>query len=141
MRLIRLLSLTLFFASAFGLCIAAENRHPLTFDDLISFGRVTDPQILPDGKRVAFTVTQVDKVRKTSNSDIWVVPIEGGPQGNSPRARSATTMRAGRPTGASRLSSPAAMESRRSGFWTWPAQWRMSISKRATNVTGPEGVS
>ncbi len=57
---------------------SALERHPITFDDLFGFGRVSDPQISPNGKMVAFTVTSYDKEENTSNSDIWLVPVEGG---------------------------------------------------------------
>lgn len=60
-----------------GLALSAEKRA-ITFDDLFSFGRIRDPQISPDGKLVAFTVTFYDKEENSSNSDIWVVPFQGG---------------------------------------------------------------
>jgi len=52
--------------------------RPFTFDDLISIQRVSDPQVSPDGRWVAYVVTVTDKTKNTRNSDIWLVPIEGG---------------------------------------------------------------
>jgi dipeptidyl aminopeptidase/acylaminoacyl peptidase len=57
---------------------AAQTKQPITFDDLISIGRVSDPQISPDGKEVAFVVTYYSKETNRGNSDIWIVPFSGG---------------------------------------------------------------
>jgi dipeptidyl aminopeptidase/acylaminoacyl peptidase len=69
------ISLVCLFFSAVGV---AQQRHPLTFDDLVAFGRVSDPQISPDGGSVAFSATKVDVAKNAGNSDIWVMPITGG---------------------------------------------------------------
>ncbi|MDE3056659.1 MAG: S9 family peptidase [Bacteroidota bacterium] len=53
-------------------------RHAITFDDLFGFGRVTDPQISPDGKWIAYTVAYFSKETNGGNSDIWLVSINGG---------------------------------------------------------------
>jgi dipeptidyl aminopeptidase/acylaminoacyl peptidase len=57
---------------------AAQDRRPIAFDDLMAMGRVSDPQISPDGQWVAYTVTRYDKAKNTGNSDIWLVPLAGG---------------------------------------------------------------
>ncbi|HTX19802.1 MAG TPA: S9 family peptidase [Bacteroidota bacterium] len=69
-----LLATSLFLANA-GL---AAPRHAITFDDLVSWGRVADPQISPDGRWIAYTVTYYSKETNKGNSDIWIVPIDGG---------------------------------------------------------------
>ena len=54
-----------FFASA-------QPKRAITFDDLISFGRVSDPQISSDGKTVAFVVTwQLKEENKSTSNYIW----------------------------------------------------------------------
>ena len=55
-----------------------EGRHPIAFDDLIGLGRVSDPQVSPDGKWVAYTITRYSKDKNAGNSDIWIVPAAGG---------------------------------------------------------------
>lgn len=61
------------------LFIQADSRtHPITFDDFMRIKRVSDPQVSPDGKIIAFVVTEMDKERNTSNSDIWIIPSKGG---------------------------------------------------------------
>lgn len=59
--------------------IFAQPKRAITFDDLIGFGRISDPQISPDGKTIAFVITTFDKEENTSNSNIYLVSIDGGP--------------------------------------------------------------
>ncbi|KAB2673715.1 MAG: S9 family peptidase [Verrucomicrobia bacterium] len=58
--------------------LAASDRRPLAFDDLVAFHRVSDPQPSPDGQWIACVVTDVDKDENRANSDVWVVPTDGG---------------------------------------------------------------
>lgn len=52
--------------------------RPIAFDDFIRIRRVTDPQLSPDGTRIAFVVTVMDKAANRGLSDIWIVPVKGG---------------------------------------------------------------
>ena len=63
---------------AFVAVATAQPKRPITFDDLITMGRIGDPQISPDGKTVAFVMTTFDKAANTSTSNIYLVPTEGG---------------------------------------------------------------
>ena len=58
--------------------MSAAEKHALTFDDLMKVQRVGDPQVSPDGKWVAYSVTAVDKEKNSKNTDIWVIPTAGG---------------------------------------------------------------
>lgn len=55
----------------------AQTKHPLTFDAFIGLGRVTDPQISPDGKTVAFVVTYHNKTDNKTNSNVYYIPVDG----------------------------------------------------------------
>lgn len=55
----------------------AQEKRAITFDDMMAVQRLTDPQISPDGQWVAYTVTKVDKAANKSNSDIYVVSMDG----------------------------------------------------------------
>ena len=66
------LACTLFLTSA------SAQRRPFTFDEMIKVKRIADPQLSPDGKWVAFTVTTYDVDKNSRNSDIWLVPSKGG---------------------------------------------------------------
>jgi dipeptidyl aminopeptidase/acylaminoacyl peptidase len=70
-----LLACVLFLISA-GL--SAGQKKPFTLADLYRLKSVSDPQIAPDGRRVAIVVTDHDLARGKSNSDVYVVGIGGG---------------------------------------------------------------
>jgi len=53
-------------------------KHPITFDDMIRMHRVAEPQISPDGKWVAYTVTTPDMDANRNASNLWLVPTAGG---------------------------------------------------------------
>ncbi|PYU96977.1 MAG: S9 family peptidase [Acidobacteria bacterium] len=70
-----IVSFVLLLTSGF---LSAEGRHPISFDDLIGFARVADPQISPDGRWVAYSAARYSKEKNAGNSDIWIVPLAGG---------------------------------------------------------------
>jgi dipeptidyl aminopeptidase/acylaminoacyl peptidase len=45
---------------------------------LLSLQRVSDPQVSPDGRTVAFTVQSIDVAANKKPKQIWVVPLLGG---------------------------------------------------------------
>ena len=53
-------------------------KRPISLDDLGRLKEVRDPQCAPDGKSVAFVVSQIDvKEDKAGNGHIWMVGIDG----------------------------------------------------------------
>ena len=69
--------------------VLAQAKRPMTPEDLYKIKRVSDPQVSPDGRWVAFTVSVPDLESNTSNSDIWIVSAEGSaplPLTRSPKA-------------------------------------------------------
>lgn len=58
---------------------ATAQKKALTFDDFINIKRVSDSQLSPDGRTIAFVVTVMDKEANRGASDIWTVPSAGGP--------------------------------------------------------------
>src|SRR5947199_9906182 len=58
--------------------IAAAQKRPMTFADLMAMKRVSDPQISPSGKWVMFSVTDVSLEKNTKVNHLWVVPLGGG---------------------------------------------------------------
>ena len=56
----------------------SQGKRPINFADLISFGRISDPRISPRGDLVAFVVTYQDTIQNKANSNIYLVPIDGG---------------------------------------------------------------
>ncbi|HEY0139470.1 MAG TPA: S9 family peptidase [Thermoanaerobaculia bacterium] len=57
-----------------GLLLAAT----LTVTDYATMPQLASPRFSPDGKRVAYVVTKADLTRSAYNSDVWIVPSDGG---------------------------------------------------------------
>ena len=44
---------------------------------MLSLGRVSDPQVSPDGTRVLFSVNYQDVKENKGNNDLWLMDIDG----------------------------------------------------------------
>lgn len=53
-------------------------KQPFTVDALLRLQRIADPQISPDGKSVAFSVSQPDLAANKMVTSVWSVPLTGG---------------------------------------------------------------
>jgi dipeptidyl aminopeptidase/acylaminoacyl peptidase len=56
--------------------VRAEGKRPMNVEDLFRFQRVSDPQISPDGKAVAYVVTSVDLPGNKTSSAIWLASTD-----------------------------------------------------------------
>ena len=72
------LAIWLLLGCAFIVSAQEGAKHPITFDDLIKLHRIAEPQVSPDGKWVAYTVSTPDMEANRGASNIWVVPTAGG---------------------------------------------------------------
>jgi len=61
-----------------AICAQESSKHAITFDDMIKMHRIAEPQISPDGKWVAYTVSTPDMDANRGVSNIWIVPAVGG---------------------------------------------------------------
>src|SRR5713101_2670894 len=63
-----------------GLALSAQEaaKHPIAFDDMIKLHRIAEPQVSPNGKWVAYTVTTPDMETNRGVRHIWVVATTGG---------------------------------------------------------------
>src|SRR5215469_1345459 len=63
-----------------AVCAAALSaaRLPFTVEAMMKIHRISEPQLSPDGKMVAFTVQDIDLPNNTKPKQIWVVPVSGG---------------------------------------------------------------
>jgi len=52
-------------------------KHLIAIDDLFQIKLVSDPQISPDGKTIAFVQTTPDLESDKYHSHIWLVPADG----------------------------------------------------------------
>ena len=74
----RILSALVVVLAVAGIASAQGGKRPLSLDDLARIKDVRDPQCAPDGKSVAFVVSQIDvKEDKAGNSHIWTVGLDG----------------------------------------------------------------
>jgi dipeptidyl aminopeptidase/acylaminoacyl peptidase len=62
----------------YTLADSPQGKHPLTFDDLMAVKRISDPQVSPDGRLVAYVDTDVDFDENKKISNIWIVPTASG---------------------------------------------------------------
>src|SRR5262245_5895502 len=52
--------------------------RPMAVDDLLAVKGVSDPQVSPDGRLVAYVVSEIDREGGKTNSSLWLVPVSGG---------------------------------------------------------------
>jgi dipeptidyl aminopeptidase/acylaminoacyl peptidase len=92
-RIFALLTIIVLSLSA---AVAKEQQpsRSFTIDDLLKVRRVSDPQISPDGKRIAYTVADTDKAANKRTTQIYLISTDGGepsaitsdkPSSHSPR--------------------------------------------------------
>ena len=56
----------------------AADKKPLTPGDIWQLKAVGEPQLSPDGKWIAYTLTATDLDKNSRNADIWIVAPDGG---------------------------------------------------------------
>ncbi len=76
MRIVALAALLL-VALAAGVPAAGGETHPFSVHDMLAMDRVSDPQVSPCGKLVAFTVRETDLEANRGRTDIWLVGVDG----------------------------------------------------------------
>jgi dipeptidyl aminopeptidase/acylaminoacyl peptidase len=71
---------SLLLVSSVPIPAAAQNatQRPITVDDYFQVLGVSDPQITPDGKWVAYTIDTASLKEDKNESRIWMVPSTGG---------------------------------------------------------------
>lgn len=57
----------------------AQSRRTLTVDDIFALQTVRDPQVSPDARWIAYTVSRMDRERDANDTDVYMVPLAGGP--------------------------------------------------------------
>ena len=92
MKLSRISSLVLVAAFVFTLPAVGQKRS-ITEKDFLRFKWIADPQISPDGERVAYVLVEVNEKEDRYDTSIWLVETTGGaprrmtagPRDGSPR--------------------------------------------------------
>ncbi|HXG94302.1 MAG TPA: S9 family peptidase [Blastocatellia bacterium] len=67
------MSLSLSVIAAF-----AQQKRAMTFEDTFAVKNVSDAQVSPDGRWVAYVVTSTDLKENATDADIWLVSTAGG---------------------------------------------------------------
>jgi dipeptidyl aminopeptidase/acylaminoacyl peptidase len=70
------LALAVFALSGLG-GAAAEESHPLTVRDMLAMDRISDPQVSPNARAIAFVVRVTDLEANKGRTDLWTVGIDG----------------------------------------------------------------
>src|SRR5882762_323204 len=65
-------------ALLFALPLAAQTKHPFTFEDMMKLKRVGEPAPSPDGKWVLFSAVDVDLATNKKTPHIWIVQLADG---------------------------------------------------------------
>src|SRR2546423_3013175 len=61
----------------FAAAALAQTPRGITAEDYFAFEFISDPNISPDGKLVAYVVTKIDRAQNRRNSSIWMVATDG----------------------------------------------------------------
>src|SRR2546423_975591 len=56
---------------------AQQTPRGITPEDYFSFEFISDPQVSPDGRLVAYVVTKIDRAQNRRNSSIWMAATDG----------------------------------------------------------------
>lgn len=56
----------------------AQAKRPMMPEDLYRMKRISDPQVSPDGRWVAYTSSVPNLEENHFNSDVWIIPLSGG---------------------------------------------------------------
>jgi dipeptidyl aminopeptidase/acylaminoacyl peptidase len=69
-------------ACAIALCLlsaafaAAQEKHAITFDDMIAMHRIAEAELSPDGKWAAYTIATPDMDANRNATNIWMAPVD-----------------------------------------------------------------
>ena len=74
----KLFVICLLLAFVAGIGSAFAEKRNITEKDLFDFVWIGDPQVSPDGSRVAFVRVTVNEKKEGYDTSIWTVPIAGG---------------------------------------------------------------
>jgi dipeptidyl aminopeptidase/acylaminoacyl peptidase len=55
----------------------AQTRRPIRPGDIYRLPAISDPQPSPDGKWITYTLSTIDSIKDSRNSDIWMISYDG----------------------------------------------------------------
>jgi dipeptidyl aminopeptidase/acylaminoacyl peptidase len=78
LALILAFAATAFFPARLTTAQTAPPKRPMTFEDMMHMKRLGSTAVSPDGKWLAYSVTNVDLDANTKTPELWLQPIAGG---------------------------------------------------------------
>jgi len=133
-----LLGLAVLLTLAVAPPVWAQGPAAFTVEEMLKLKRVSDPQLSPDGTKIAFVVTDVSLDANTRNNDIWVVPAAGG----APVKMVGTDRSEDRPRWSPDGKQVAFVSNREGGPQVWVIPAAGGEPKRLTTMaTGASGVA
>jgi dipeptidyl aminopeptidase/acylaminoacyl peptidase len=128
------MSLRLPAALALGLVLLAPPATPapppFTATEMMKLRRLADPQVSPDGSRVAFSLTEIDLARGERDTDLWLVPVAGG----EPRRLTANPASDSRPRWSADGRSLAFLSARDGGPQVWVMDLAGGEPRKVTSI-------
>ena len=99
---------------------ASADARPFTARDLVTFERISDPQLSPDGRWVVYALRQTDYAANKGVNSLWIIDLKAphAQPRSWRRPGTAPTPRAGRPTASGSTSSRPSPARSRSGAST-----------------------
>jgi dipeptidyl aminopeptidase/acylaminoacyl peptidase len=77
-KMMRLMCSFLLFAGACsGIVTARSGTHPFSVHDMLAMDRLSDPQVSPDGRWIAFVRRKTDLEADKGRTDLWLVGVHG----------------------------------------------------------------
>ncbi len=77
MRWIYLFLFLLFVVAGSGFAAGLDQTHPFSIHDMLAMDRLSDPQVSPDGKWIAFVLRKTDLEENKGLADLWLVGADG----------------------------------------------------------------
>ena len=77
MRLKYSFVLLLFVVAGSGFAAGLDQTHPFSIHDMLAMDRLSDPQVSPDGKWIAFVLRKTDLEENKGRADLWLVGADG----------------------------------------------------------------
>ncbi len=75
-KILPLVLATLLTGAMFAETAAAQgSASPFTIDDLVRLKRLSDPQVSPDGRYVAYVLRETDMEANKGRTDIWLLDL------------------------------------------------------------------
>jgi dipeptidyl aminopeptidase/acylaminoacyl peptidase len=119
------------FASFGAVALAAEGGMPFTVEDLVMLKRLSDPQVSPDGRYVAFVERETDMDGNKGRNSLWLLELSA--TGAEPRRLTDAVSNDTSPRWASDSRTLYFLSSRADGSQVWRLQLPAGVVQRVSS--------